>query len=515
MKKVYTILSAAFALLTVSCTDSYDKYNKEGIDDQEGARKGYLLRTHLTNMEGYIIAQEDAQNQYTEQLLGGPYGGYITDVKPFSNPFSRYNPESGWIESSFKFVMSKPVTSYKNVISMSSDPLYSSIAKLLRLMALARLTDTYGPIPYSDLEKDGQLNAAYDPQDKVYNQMIVDLNNIIENLTSEKDASISPSADLYYGGVILNWVRLANSVKLRLAMRMSDVNPSLAQKSAEEVVNHEVGPFQTNQDNAILKIPAGIINPYQQGLFNWGDSRISADITTYMNGYNDPRRPAYFNTTTMAGYTNDYIGIRTGIALPDKETGMLYSNMSTKLATQNSMIIMTSAEVAFLKAEGALRGWSMGGSAQDFYEQGVRLSFEQWGVSDKVDAYLADNSSTVTPYVDPRGVDSFSGTPSKIKIAWDNASTTEANLERIITQKWIALYPNGMEAWAEYRRTGYPKLMPVVVNNSTVVSTERMVRRLPFPQSEYTSNKENVLKAVTYLDGPDNMATDLWWAKKK
>ena len=104
---------------------------------------------------------------------------------------------------------------------------------------------------------------------------------------------------------------------------------------------------------------------------------------------------------------------------------------------------------------------------------------------------------------------------SSIKIAWDSSASYETNLERIITQKWIAIYPDGVEAWSEFRRTGYPKLMPVQVNNSSVVSTTRMVRRLRYPNSEYTGNLTNVQYAVSnYLGGVDNMATDLWWAKK-
>lgn len=157
----------------------------------------------------------------------------------------------------------------------------------------------------------------------------------------------------------------------------------------------------------------------------------------------------------------------------------------------------------------------MGGTAKDFYEEGITLSFDQNGVSGAT-AYIADNTSTPLRFTDPL-FSSFSyfGTMSSIKIAWDSSASYETNLERIITQKWIAIYPDGIEAWSEFRRTGYPKLMPVLVNNSSVVSTTRMARRLRYPNSEYTGNLTNVQYAVSnYLGGVDNMATDLWWAKK-
>ena len=174
---------------------------------------------------------------------------------------------------------------------------------------------------------------------------------------------------------------------------------------------------------------------------------------------------------------------------------------------------MNAAEVAFLRAEGALRGWSMGGTAKEFYEQGVRLSFAQWEVQG-ADAYLADETSTPALYTDPAGLNSYTGATSSITIAWDDEATEETNLERIITQKWLANFPLGQEAWSEYRRTGYPKLMPIVVNNSGgIVSTERGARRLPYPQEERTNNLANYTSAVGLLGGPDNMATDVWWAK--
>jgi len=105
--------------------------------------------------------------------------------------------------------------------------------------------------------------------------------------------------------------------------------------------------------------------------------------------------------------------------------------------------------------------------------------------------------------------------PSDIKIAWDETATTEKNLERIITQKWIAMYPDGPEGWAEYRRTGYPKLIPVVTNNSQgTIDSNIQVRRIPYPQSEYNNNNTGVQVGISKLGGQDNGGTKLWWDKK-
>lgn len=172
---------------------------------------------------------------------------------------------------------------------------------------------------------------------------------------------------------------------------------------------------------------------------------------------------------------------------------------------------MNASETAFLKAEAALRGWNMGGTAEDFYNQGVELSFAQWGASG-ADDYLADSSSVAKSYVDPMGINSYNGITSTVKIKWSSTADFEENLERIITQKWIANFPLGRESWSEFRRTGYPKLMPVVTNNSGgVVDNNLMVRRLTYPSEEYSENGDNVNDALVSLGGADLMSTRVWW----
>ena len=150
----------------------------------------------------------------------------------------------------------------------------------------------------------------------------------------------------------------------------------------------------------------------------------------------------------------------------------------------------------------------LNGNAEDLYNAGIRASFQQHGVKG-VESYLA---STKTPAKYPGFRSSPSApAPSNITVAWSEDSEVE-QLEQIITQKWIAMYPLGQEAWSEFRRTGYPKLYEIVNNESGgVISSSMQIRRVPFPNSEYQGNKEEVEKAITLLGGPDNGATRLWW----
>ena len=156
----------------------------------------------------------------------------------------------------------------------------------------------------------------------------------------------------------------------------------------------------------------------------------------------------------------------------------------------------------------------MGSTAKDLYEEGIKLSFDYCGVSGVFD-YL--NGETLpASYVDPASSsNNFSSGFSKTTVKWDENADMETKLERIITQKWIAIFPDGQEAWSEFRRTGYPKVFPVVVNNSGgTVNTITQIRRIPFSSVEKLNNPTGVEKGVALLGGPDHGGTKLWWDKK-
>jgi hypothetical protein len=207
-----------------------------------------------------------------------------------------------------------------------------------------------------------------------------------------------------------------------------------------------------------------------------------------------------------------YEGIRIGSAVVQAQyQGFSTPNTVATFGQDSSQYIMTAAEVWFLKAEAALRGWANAGSVQTDYQTGIATSFQQWGVNSA--SYMTDNTSTETAYVDPRNSADNSPALSTITIAWDPGANQETMLERIITQKWIAIFPDGQEAWADYRRTGYPRLFPVVNNFSGgTISTTTQIRRLAYPSNEYTTNGAAVNAAVqNLLGGPDNGGTRLWW----
>ena len=252
--------------------------------------------------------------------------------------------------------------------------------------------------------------------------------------------------------------------------------------------------------------------------FNAGEVRMGATMDCYMNGYSDPRLPAYFVT---AGIDNKYHGVRLGVhnMNPTNYAGQYVSNLNIDRAT-TPIVWMTAAEGFFLRAEAALRGWNMGGTARAFYEAGIRASFSENNVGGE-DDYIANSTLVPTRYVDNTKGRNAAAAPSDITIAWEDDADFETNLERIITQKWIAMYPDGCEGWAEFRRTGYPRLLPVVNNDSQgLIDTNIQVRRCPFPVQEYNTNEAAVQAAIQLLDsealggGQDNGGTRLWWDRR-
>lgn len=517
--------SLAFGFM--ACTSNYMDINSNPYEPGDLSADDYALGSAMSNLASTVISSDINTAQFTDCLLGGPCGGYFADSNAgWGNTISNYNATDDWTNV---FLMSDRVVStlYSNlnavkaVSNSSGSPEPYAIALIIKVAAMHRVADAYGPIPYSQIGQDGKITTPYDSEEKVYDKFFEELNSAIDILSQNVNYRLTPTADYVYSGDVTKWIKFANSLKLRLAMRIANVSPEKAKEMAESAVSHEGGLIVNNADNATWKyFSTAVPNPFSVAVryneeSDGGDSHVAADIVCYMNGYNDARRACYFEEARWDDI--DYVGVRRGIDMaPMRGKFINYTRM--KVNSSDAVLWMNAAEVAFLRAEGAaVYGFNMGGSAADFYEQGVRLSFEQWGATG-VDAYLADATSTATTYRDPEGLNTYEGVLSNITIKWDESASADKKQERIITQKWIANWPLGNEAWADYRRTGYPKLLPATnAGNKSggVVNSNRGARRMPYPSAEYTNNTANIQYAVSnYLGGADNMGTDVWWARK-
>lgn len=522
----------AFGVLVValsSCIDNYGNINSNPYEAPDLSADGYALGSAMNNLAGCVISPDVNTAQFTDCLLGGPLGGYFADSNAgFTETISNFNPKDDWSRVFLKSDKIIP-TLYSNLAQVkivsqnTNDPVPYAIAQVIKVAAMHRVTDAFGPIPYSQIGANGEIATPYDSQEVVYDTFFKELNEAIATLNEHPNEQLVPTADYIYKGDVKKWIKFANSLKLRLAIRIAYSNPAKAQEMAEEAVETaNGGVIESNADNAVWNYfetsqnPIYVATRYNQvqGSETGGDTHAAADIICYMNGYKDNRRGKFF--TKSEWLRQDYVGMRRGIVIPElKTTGRKYSGVN--IAPVSPLYWMNAAEVAFLRAEGqAIFNFNMGGTAESFYNQGIRLSFGQWG-ADGVEDYLKNEVNKPTAYLDPAGTNSYQNALSTITVKWDDGASKEEKQERIIVQKWIANWQLGNEAWADFRRTGYPKLIPVKENKSGgVVDSEKGARRMPYPLDEFVSNKEHVEYAVAnYLNGTDNMATDVWWASKK
>lgn len=531
---INSIILGMTTVAFVSCTGDYLEINSNPYQPGDLTPDGYGLSSAMSNIAGCVVSPDVNTAQFTDCLLGGPMGGYYADskVSGWDNTISNYNPTDNWTNVFLKSDKIIPVlytnlTVVEKLCEESGDDMPLMVANIIKVAAMSRVTDTYGPIPYSQIGKDGKIETPYDPQDKVYDKFFEELTNSVNALNAKlvdnPDYTIPSSADYVYKGDVKKWIRFANSLKMRLAMRIVYADKEKAQARFVEAMDPvNGGIMEQNDQNAMWDYFKSSSNPIYvasrynsaEGSLTGGDSHAAADIICYMNGYNDNRREKYF-VKSEYGYP-DYVGVRRGIELSTLgKNARKYSGIN--VAESDPVIWMNAAETYFLRAEAvAVHGFTNPHetmTAKDLYEEGIRKSFEQWGAD--LGYYLEDSYSTPQTYNDPESVNSYSERLSEITVKWNDGAAQEEKQERIIIQKWIANWTLGNEAWADYRRTGYPKLIPATAEGNKSggkVDSELGARRMPYPADEYVSNKNNVLEAVSeYLKGADEMGTFIWW----
>jgi hypothetical protein len=526
---LYLLVIALFEIS--SCTGKFEEYNTSNTglsQEQLNADFNYIGGLFPSVQEAYTVRNMNPM-LFNDYFVGASFGGYLASNAP--NPrYGNYQMNMpAWdvnhiFNVGYNSIMA-PILEIKRRGTPTVAPDFWAIAKILKVAGMARITDYYGPIPYSQYGLGG-TSVTYDKQEDVYNSFFTDLDSAVIVLKNyiAKYPSVKPfkNFDEIYAGDYNNWIRYANTLRLRLAMHIVKRDPAKAKLMAEKAVSE--GVMTANSHNASFTPVSG--NSLVVAALEFINVMSNAAIITYMDGYKDSRISKYFGFSNITGYKDKYVGIRNGADIKVRQLN--YSNIvPNPLLRQTPMLIMVSAEAYFLRAEGALRGWNMGGgTAKEFYESGIKASFEQYGVTTAATAYIGDATSTPANYVDPvYPVNSITAL-SAITVKWDDNISIEQKLEKIITQKWIAIFPDGTEAWTTFRRTGYPKLFPVVVNNSAgLISTEIQIRRQPYPITEANNNPSGYASGISLLNsekgasapgettntGNDTGGTRLWW----
>lgn len=513
------ILKYGLALSVLATASSCSVDENRNINDEYGQTPEQqlqgltIVKAPLINlMSNIVIVTPEWQYQLQQNLLGDVYSGYMTPPTPFAGDSNNthYNLVDGWNQFPWSIAYSGVMPSAYRVESRASQlnlPQYEGISKILKVEGMHRLSDIYGPIIYTQFGKN-PAGDKFDSQKDAYYAFFADLDTGLSKLkdAQSKGLKLDPSSDITsFGGDISKWIKFANSLRLRLAIRISNIDAAKAKTEAEKAIADNGGLLSSNADDLI------VMKPHPVGVIanSWGDTRMGASMESILNGYQDPRTAKYFEKSSING---NFAGIRQGIDVANNGGKDAYSKFSslTKSITDHIQL-MTSAEVQFLLAEANLKGWNTNGvTAENAYKKGIQLSFQQYGLD--ASAYLTNSTYLPSDYTDPNNASNNIAAVSKVNIAWDNGDTNAVKLEKIITQKWIAVFPDGQEAWSEFRRTGYPKLFPVKLNKSGgTISTDKFIKRINFPANEKATNAANVAAAVGLLGGPDNGGTNLWW----
>lgn len=498
-KYKHTLVAASLATFMFGCNPPEDT----NIDPNEPsqASTAFLLTSAekvLTDniwdewangRRGMQLSQYWASNQYSSEsryafrtaqsntLWALYYASVITDL----NEIIRLNTESP-----------------DDYVGFGATENQIAVAKILRAYMYQVITDTWGAAPYSQAgNPDEFLYPKYDSQEEIYNGIINELNEAISAINTSGNKVLG---DAIYNGDMNKWRMFGNSLKLRIGMRIADVSPSLAQQTVSSAVS--AGVFGASGDNALfnyLSSPPNN-NPLNEDRKTRADFGMSNIFINQLLSLNDPR-VAFYAEPTISSSPSDplnvkYVGETYGLSEADAantdDEGISQPSQSVFGATSPG-ILMTYAEVQFLLAEGVERGFISAGSAAEYYNKGITASMNYWS-----NGSLSD--SDIAAYIAQPTV-SYSAL---------KASGKEWNVI-IGQQKWIALYMQGLEAWAEYRRLDFGILQKPAAG--ALQGNGDIPTRIIYPISEQSSNKESYTEAVS-SQGADILNTKLWWDTK-
>lgn len=469
--KIYIIAALAFSLGSCSKLDDINVNPNE----TEIAQADYLLTGAIKNT---VDAYWGTTNNMNSSLL-------------FAQQWSKvqYTEEDRFIFSNSSFISlwstgySQGIIGLDKIIEIgkSTDhPNYRGVALVWRSWAFLLLTDAYGDIPYSQAGKlKEHITPAYDKQKDVYFGLLEDLKVAQSELDPAGKAILG---DIIYNNNIEKWKKLANSLRLRIALRIADREPAKAQQVINEITADGNLYISSNADIAQLVYQlAPQQNPVSAQFDNRDDYRISKTIVDRLFSLNDPRLPVYASKTETAT-PQEYVGLPNG--LTNSEASNLGFAKTSKPGTyfrevKAPAVVFSYAELLFDRAEVAARGFTAENAAE-LYQQAITASLKQYNIPDvAIHTYLSNPA-----------------------VQYDASNYKKS----IGEQKWIALFGQGLEAWTEVRRLDYPQLTASV---NTVLDGKIPVRFI-YPGTEQSLNGQNYRNAVA-SQGADLLTTKLWF----
>lgn len=477
MKKItYSLLSILSAAILYSCTAEFEEINTDP-NRLEAISPASLLNPIL-----YGLTNHNSYSAWHNRTAH-----FMQDIVPFpSNDALGYHRyyvtdaigQTMW-DNHYRWL--KNIDEMEKASIAAGDNNYQAVALTLKAWCFANLTDVFGDIPFEEASKgdEGILKPKFQRQQEIYKKILNYLDEA--NTLYDVNKAMIYAPDLLFANKVDKWKKLTNSLHLRMLLRISDVMPSEAAAKINTILNDPATypVFQTPSDDAIL-INTGVnpnITPWPRIQDFAADKKLSTFMVDQLLEWNDPRLPFWATKAKDKGGKDiGYKGIPSGYA--SNEGAIDYTPSAPNNATATAPmknIIMTYAEVEFIKAELALKG-VISGDAASFYKNGITAAMKIWNI-DIPSTYLNNE-----------------------KVAY------KGTLEQIMLQKHFALYFTDNQQWLEFRRTGFPKL-PLQPN---MYNDGKMPVRYPYPQDVKRQNAENYQEAVTHM-GPDDINTRVWW----
>ena len=550
--KYITIITMACALFFASCSDEYMENMNTDPSKAATIDPNAQLTTAQLQTYGDLSMMEIYRNYhyaFTQQLMGcwntTNYGGRHTlDNNEMSRIWTSFYTQS------LKNIIDAQYRTAEDAEKVN----INSVLRIYRVYLMSIITDTYGDAPFSEAGLgflEGKFNPKYDKQEDIYNAFFLELEDAVNKIDPTKD---KVTGDLIYAGDVTKWQQLANSLRLRFAMRISNVNPTKAQTEFENALAANGGVITDASSDALIKYmtiafsfgqeaysdyrgnslsqllfgnapannPSYLCSTFFNQLYNSGDPRTFKISRCYYDGLMSatspdnrvditqemiekgidfsPRDPGAYSWEPWPTGYDSHICAELAVNNPSV-TATMAREVEPKLAnnflkSDNPGVVMTSAEVKFLMAEATVKKWNVGSvSAEDLYKQGVRAAMD----------FLTDNyGCTATTDAE---FDAF------IQDKGAFGHTDNQKLEAINTQAWILHFTNPAECWANVRRSGYPKLKsPAEYGFGQYLTggTEIPVR-LCYPVLESSYNKKSYNEAIERMGGTDNWHSLLWW----
>lgn len=510
MKTKIIITTFCAGLLLGGCTKNFDQINTDpnspSLDNPAVAAGAANALFSSAISRGLMEAGEF---QRVQALYADLYGQHFATSQGYF--FSdRYQINQGWLDFGWNLFYPRDIKNLVDIInSNNASSNQKQIARIWKVFLFHRMVDFYGDIPYFDAGNPDKPEK-FDAQRDIYYDMFKEL--------AEASAALATgptydAKDVIYAGDIQKWRRFANTLRLRLAIRVSNKDAAKAKTEGEAAI--AAGIFTANADNALARVNNILPNAFNQ-ITGWNEFRMSATSESILNGYQDPRIGVYFSPVSGgdAPFNGTFKGLRNGIPNLNSAPEISFrnnSNVGTMFSvsnmTANPRIVLTYAEACFLMSEAKLKGWAGAGDAKTWYELGIMASMKQFlpTVADAaVTAYTNNNTNLpATPSGATRPI-------STLPVSW-SANAAE-QMEQIQIQKWIAIYPDGFEAWANFRRTGFPKLYPpVAYDASSDVPAGQFIQRIPYTDNMRNLNSSGVSAAETRMGGK-GQAIKLWFA---